>query len=249
MRREALALAEAGWSVLPLDGKRPCAPLAPHGVDDATSDLAQVEEWWQIRPDANIGARIPEDFIVLDIDPRNGGEDAVARLEAEGFTLPKTLEVLSGRGDGGRHLYYLRPPGEVSRRKVPPGIDVKLKGYMVMPPSRHPDTGGCYSWIERPPMPLSAGLRRLLRQVPPPPVVVPAGSSHPDGLLTFLSRQGAGNRNAALFWVACRLVEAGEFDALADTVESIAREIGLQGTEIAATLASARRTAVADAAS
>jgi hypothetical protein len=50
------------------------------------------------------------------------------------------------------------------------------------------------------------------------------------------------NRNDGLFWAACRAAEAGDDTALAE-VAAAARSTGLTGREIAATIASARRTA------
>jgi hypothetical protein len=52
-----------------------------------------------------------------------------------------------------------------------------------------------------------------------------------------------GNRNAGLFWAACRLVEAGRTDSLAALAQA-ARSSGLPDQEISRTIASAQRTAV-----
>ena len=57
--RVALDLARSGYRVFPLvpDGKVPLIPKerGGHGCLDATTDLAQVEEWWNQYPHANIG--------------------------------------------------------------------------------------------------------------------------------------------------------------------------------------------------
>jgi hypothetical protein len=77
-------------------------------------------------------------LVVIDIDPRNGGEESFARLQNE---LPdafkKLLKVRSG--SGGTHLYFLHPGGYVPcRANVHRGIDVKADGgYVVAPPSLH----------------------------------------------------------------------------------------------------------------
>ena len=46
LRKHALAYGRAGLAVLPLvpQEKRPHGMLAPHGKDDATTDLAQIEQ-------------------------------------------------------------------------------------------------------------------------------------------------------------------------------------------------------------
>jgi putative DNA primase/helicase len=85
--------------------------------------------------------------LVLDVDPRNGGNESVERLQAERGTLPQTPVVSTG--GGGLHYYYLRDPGVGKfRGKLEgyPGIDVKADGgYVVAPPSVH-RSGGQYCW-------------------------------------------------------------------------------------------------------
>lgn len=126
--------------------------LPGHGVRDATTDLDQITEWWSGRyRNANIGARVPASMFVLDIDPRHGGLDSLTLLQSFYEPLPDTLCTLSGRGDGGSHLFYRRPPGTLSARRLGPGIDLKTStGYTVVAPSIHPDTGRRYSWIDHP---------------------------------------------------------------------------------------------------
>lgn len=147
----AVELALRGWQVFPLRGKIP-AIRGGRGVLDATNDVVTVTKWWgHDYTGCNIGARVPESMFVLDIDPRNGGADSLAALEAEHGALPETLTVVTGRGDGGRHMYFRRPAGKLSSRRLGAGVDVKTdSGYCVMPPSRHPDTWEPYRWIQRP---------------------------------------------------------------------------------------------------
>ena len=83
---------------------------------------------------------MPDDLLVVDLDPRNGGD-------LDDLVLPETMTVLSGRGDGGMHRYYARPHAPHGIDLHPrPGVDVKINGFMVMPPSLHPDTGKPYTW-------------------------------------------------------------------------------------------------------
>jgi hypothetical protein len=141
----ALELAAAGWRVFPLRGKAPAIAkeAGGNGVLDATTDPATITAWWTGRyRRCNIGARVPDPLVVIDIDPRHGGHLTLAELEDEHGPLPETLTVLSGRGDGGRHLHYRRPHGPLSASRLGAGIDVKTSaGYCVVPPSTHPDTG------------------------------------------------------------------------------------------------------------
>jgi hypothetical protein len=192
----ALAYAAAGYEVFPLRGKLPrgnCLTCEPgsrhyqphsageckhdlcHGLYAATSDPGRVAGWWARWPQANIGARMPVSLLVLDIDPRHGGLDRLAQLEHVHGPLPATRVSVSGRGDGGRHLWFLHPGGRLSSARLGGGVDLKTHaGYVVLPPSRHPATGQPYRWTE--PTLTPAGLptswRRLL--TPPPPPAAPA---------------------------------------------------------------------------
>src|SRR5690242_5997968 len=71
MLAAALRLADADWPIFPLNGK---VLVGGHGHLDATTDRGQVTAWWTEYPDANIGGRVPEGRIVLDVDPRHEGD-------------------------------------------------------------------------------------------------------------------------------------------------------------------------------
>lgn len=76
----ALDLAARGWRVLPVasGGKQPLGHLVPHGWHEVTSDAPTVRRWWTAAPAANIGvACAPSALVVVDVDPRNGGDDAL----------------------------------------------------------------------------------------------------------------------------------------------------------------------------
>ncbi|KAA0086700.1 DNA primase [Mycolicibacterium sp. P9-64] len=149
----AVEYALHGWPVFPLRGKVPAisSRAGGRGVLDATCDILTVVRWWAgHHAGANIGGRVPEAMFVLDVDPRNGGQESLDNLEKKYGPLPDTLTTLSGRGDGGVHLFYRRPKGKLSSRRLGEGIDVKTSsGYVVLPTSVHPDTGRRYTRIER----------------------------------------------------------------------------------------------------
>lgn len=186
----ALDYAATGWPVFPAGRtKRPRIVRAHppgvrcrgecgrdgHGFHDGTTDPATVRRWWGVEyPGALIAARIPGPLIVVDTDPRHGGEDALRALAAEhGATIPATLTAWSGRNDGGRHRYYLHPGGRLTGRALPEGVDLKTPatGYTILPPSRHPSTGRPYWWDadDVTPVPLPGWFVDLLRPPPPPP--------------------------------------------------------------------------------
>lgn len=168
----ALELAGNGWAVFPLAGKAPAISKVAggSGVLDATTDLDVVRRWWtgQYRR-CNIGARVPEAFVVIDVDPRAGGQASLEALEQAHGPLPLTLMVWSGRNDGGCHRYYRRPAGRLSAKRLGAGIDVKTStGYCVVPPSVHPDSGLPYRWEEREPVAPPPWLINLLAPIPRP---------------------------------------------------------------------------------
>ena len=95
----AAAYGRAGWKIIPLRGKAPAIPTVHpvgdplrgvchgecgaqgHGVYDATDDPGTILEWWSRWPTANIGGRVPAGCVVIDVDPRSGGDDAWLALE------------------------------------------------------------------------------------------------------------------------------------------------------------------------
>ena len=142
------ALAYAGHlrlHVLPLlpRKKEPDGRLVPHGFRDATTARGAISAWWTVAPQANVGiACAPSGVVVIDVDPRNGGDESLAALEREIGSLPRTWTVLTP--SGGAH-YYLRHQGSTVAGTLGPGLDVKHQGYVVAPPSVHPN-GGVYAW-------------------------------------------------------------------------------------------------------
>jgi hypothetical protein len=110
-------------------------PLILNWQNLATQDPRQIDEWWDEWPDANIGG-ITESLIVVDVDPRNGGDDTFAALSAvEDF--PDT--AANKTQGGGKHLIYAAPGGRPVKggvNKLGPGIDIKARGgYILLPGS------------------------------------------------------------------------------------------------------------------
>lgn len=124
--------------------------LHGHGLYDATTDLETICDWWSVSyAGNNIGGRVPDSMVVIDVDPRNGGEQSLAELEAKYGALPQTLTHYSGRCDGGRHLFFRRPPGLLSSQRLGGGLDLKTaNGYVVLPPSIHPESGQPYVRVD-----------------------------------------------------------------------------------------------------
>jgi putative DNA primase/helicase len=127
-------------------------PRTRHGVKDATADVSKVKAWWKDHPHSNIGIATGQasGILVLDIDPRHGGEDTLKIRETELGALPKTISSKSG--GGGRHLFFKHPEFDVSKdtagKVLGPGIDILSAGSIVIaPPSRHA-SGKRYAWVD-----------------------------------------------------------------------------------------------------
>lgn len=144
----AVLLAHARqWRVVPLIGKNPGAVLGKNWQDKGTDDPYEVLGLFSHPGITGVGIVVPDDLVVIDIDPKSGGHDTMTALEAEHGPLPTTLTVATGGHELGRHYYYRRPPGRLVG-KIPRGIDVKSSGQVVAPPSVHPDTGRRYAWVD-----------------------------------------------------------------------------------------------------
>lgn len=231
MADAALDYAQNGWRVFPCwwrgdVAKAPIPAAVPHGHLDATSDPDLIRAWWRRWPHAMIGAPVPARLLVIDVDPRNGGT-----IETLG-ALPDTLTAWSGRGDGGRHLYFLRPAGPIGWATRPVGVDLKKDGYCIVPPSVHPATGDPYRWDQHPPAPLPPHLRALLTPRPPTPRRPRGTRTGNDFLLGCGSKEhlvewvatATSNVNDHLFWAACRALEDGVLDHLAADLVDAARQ-------------------------
>lgn len=101
-----------------------------------------------IEDNRNVGVRLRSDQLVIDVDPRNGGEqgftDLCLHLGLDDSQFPRVIT-----GSGGSH-YYMTKPADVSvvdTRKDFPGVEFKSKGRQVVAAgSIHPDTQAYYEW-------------------------------------------------------------------------------------------------------
>lgn len=166
LRDAALGYAKRGWPVFPCEprGKRPLGRLVPHGLKDATTDAEQVRAWWREAPEANIGIATGIAFDVLDVDGDAGWHSLANVIDASGCLASSPVVFTPG---GGGH-YLFRPTGVGNRAGFRPHLDWRgAGGYVVAPPSAHPN-GGSYWWVlpadETPLEAAPAWLVRLLRQ-------------------------------------------------------------------------------------
>lgn len=158
----ALAYARMGWPVVPLHwlehgtctchkincgnsaGKHPLIATGK-GHEVATTDEAQIRQWWGEWPKANIGiiSGPRSGLMIFDVDPRNGGDLTLEELLQTHGPLPQTPTVETGRK--GLHFYFRLPFDCGDRPSVWKGIDIKAGGIIVAAPST---TVGDYDWYD-----------------------------------------------------------------------------------------------------
>ena len=247
----ALRYAAAHWPVFPCKpGSK--EPATVHGFKDATVDPAVIRAWWSRLPAANVaiatGAPGP-DVLDVDVKPDGTGYPALNRLKRAGLLSGGT--ALVSTRNGGLHAYHAgtgQPSGRLPRHH----LDFKAAGgYVLAPPSTvapdgwAPNGTGRYELLDHRPGDGRldwAAARRLLD--PPRPA---ATRRHPGGgdieaLAVWVARQQQGNRNHALFWAACKAVEAGLGEQVEELVHA-ATAAGLDERETRRTVASAQRRA------
>jgi hypothetical protein len=235
----ALAAARIGWWVFPLlpGKKEPDGLLAPHGYKNASRDEERLRGWWATRREHGIGLACgPSGLVVLDVDPRHGGDVDLRALLGQHREWPRTPAACTG--GGGWHFFFRTPvdpvTGEVLplRAKLTPGIDIQGDGrYVVIAPTLHP-SGARYHWgrnalpSETPLADLPAWALALARRPERDPVEVRRVGPLPprvgERASRYLARMapsisGAGG-HAALWAAALALVrgfDLGAEDALA----------------------------------
>ena len=99
-----------------------------------------------------VGAKV-DGFLVIDIDPKSGGVETLEELTTVLGPLPKdTPRAKTGlvNGQRGTHYYFAKPK-EITATKISwaPGIDIKVSGIIVIPPSPH-ISGVKYEWEVQP---------------------------------------------------------------------------------------------------
>lgn len=127
--------ASRGWSVLPIQAgdKKPLGKWKVQQNRIASKE--EIDVWFKTWPDAGVGivTGSVSKLIVIDIDPRNGGNESLKSLD-----LPPTYVVQTG--GGGQHMYY-RWMHAASLQKCTgylPGVDIQAEGSLIVaPPTVH----------------------------------------------------------------------------------------------------------------
>lgn len=137
----ALNYAAQGYRVFPLiPGTK--FPTTKNGFKNATTDEDQISRWWGQNPNCGVGLATGHDLTVIDIDPRNWGDLTFELWRDIIGAVPETSRCTTG--GNGTHLYFRTSAQMRCGSDLIPGIDLKSDGgYVVAPPSRHPN-GGTY---------------------------------------------------------------------------------------------------------
>ena len=138
----ALDYAQIGLPVFPCrkrdeDLRKAKSPYTDHGFKEASTSTEQIKCWWANYPDAIIGLPTGKvsGLVVIDIDPRHGGDYSLQGLIDKYGNLPDTLTAITG--GGGTHYYFRLPGREIrcSNSKIASGIDTatvnRLTGIYV----------------------------------------------------------------------------------------------------------------------
>lgn len=218
MLAAALDYAGRGVPVFPVKPNK--APYTPRGFKDATTDEATIRERWRRWPRAGVG--VPTGFasgwLVLDSDPRHGGDVSLCELIEAYGELPETLEAETG--GGGHHIVFDFPElAELgnSRGRLPVGLDVRGEGgYVIVAPTLH-ESGRRYRWRnDFPPAPAPEWFIKLLTE---DRHTAPLSDGEPRPQAKSGARIGAviaeGGRNDKLFIIASAMRGQGaEYDEI-----------------------------------
>lgn len=144
-RQSAYACAALGWVIVPwrahLEGGKVQKIPTRRGWTQAGAlrGQSEVAEWWVNSPNdiPGVVTGAESGVWVLDVDPRNGGSDSLARLDSVG-ALGQTFRVTTPQG--GWHFYFTWPPGwgadAIGSRPLEgyAGLDIKGAGGFAAAP-------------------------------------------------------------------------------------------------------------------
>lgn len=136
----------------------PCRPGTKHALERGYQDkrYSKSELIWHVENGVTaLGWVLGPRDLVIDVDPRKAGalesmRRLMLRLAPGGGLDLTTLTVATGGADLGRHFYMTLPRDcKDLKTEINDYIDIEFKNYrqtVVVPPSKHPDTGRLYRW-------------------------------------------------------------------------------------------------------
>jgi hypothetical protein len=242
--RLAINLAHnAGYAVFPCRTDK--SPACPHGFKDASRDPTTILQLWHRWPGELIGIATGSVSLlwVLDVDQKH--HTAWEWWQTNHYRLLPTRTYATR--SGGLHLYFRDGDGiGCTTGRICRGVDTRGDGgyaiYWFATGLACHDHSRPASW--------PAWLRNALS--PPRPTVATntthtmRGEAAVAGIVRCVAEACEGERNAVLFWAACRLLERGmrprEVEAL---LVPAAVGAGLSDIEARRTITSAQGRAVA----
>lgn len=150
--RAARAYVEKGWSPIPLPHKKKFPPPTGYtGYAGADVGLAEAQVWAKAGG-GNVGLRMPDTVLGLDVDAYNGKDGGTTLATAEGLLgpLPPTWRSSSREADPVSGIQYFRvPAGRQWADRLGDNVELVHHGhrYAVAAPSVHPE-GGVYGWYD-----------------------------------------------------------------------------------------------------
>lgn len=211
LKEWALYYASLGFAVFPLKPKSK-KPATINGFYDASKQEKDIEKWWNINPNFNIGiatGKVSGGLVVIDIDKDEekgvDGYEALREWEIKNGKLPETWRSVTGRG--GYHIFYKSTISDYDcKQGLYPGIDVRANGgYITAPPSIHPDTNRIYEWEQNEEDGISiADVTTIVENF--------LGKSSEEEKISFRTPDyiGAHERNTTLYKLACSMRARGD---------------------------------------
>lgn len=241
---------DLGWPIVPTKAgtKRPA--LSWKEFQQRRPAYSELAAWFRDKDVTRVGIGLVtgelSGVVVVDEDSYKG---KISELQ-----IDSPVKVRTGRG--GTHHYFRFPAGAV-RNSVNAEIAVDVRaagGFVVLPPTLHPETGKAYEWIggfdfdlcqKLPPLPLE-----LLEQIMPkkkemviPHHSLPLPTKYSSLNINDYIGLREGGRNDGLYRVACSLLNKYQVDDALDTVHIINKTYypPLPDSEVNSLFDSARR--------
>jgi hypothetical protein len=231
--RGGLAVAYVGLPVFPCNAEK--RPTTERGFNQASRSPLEVRKLWEQYPGGvlvGVPTGILTNLSVVDIDAKHS--EARDWFEANRARLGRT-RVHRTRSGGLHLLYSAQLHLNCSVSKLARGVDIRSDGgYVIWWPAH-----GCAVLDNGDPAPFPGWLWEALKPPPPPPrgpLPPPKRGQRDDNVMRGLVRRlvsaANGERNAMLFWCACRAAEhvlAGEVREgyALECLELAANHIGL----------------------
>ena len=198
MLDHALNYAQEHFKIFPLKVNSKSEQILNSWENEATEDLHQVESWWSDHPDANIGVKTGEGFIVIVVNnsiDRNGKEVMEPYIEK----FPKTRIVRTPNDDW--HFYYYVDKDIPCQINIYEGIDIQGEGGYVVGAGSQIDDKKYYISLDTPIAKANDAVYEFINEK----------SNHTKQLKDF-EKIYKGKRNDYLLKIACFLQQKGLTD-------------------------------------